>query len=256
MRVRVLGCHGGEYLHYQPISLLVDGRLLIDAGAAASALTVEELLRIETILVSHPHLDHIKDIAFVADIIVERATRPTAIASVPEVLDPIREHFLNDVIWPDFTKIPDPTRPVFRYERLAQGVATRIAGLLVTAVAVDHQVDGVGFFVDDGASAFLFTGDTGPTHAIWEAANGRPNLRAIFMEASFPERLRTVADVSCHLTPRLVAAELAKLESVHRDTPVYLYHMKPWHLDELTREVAALGDGRITLLAPGQEIEL
>ncbi len=256
MRVRVLGCHGGEYLRYQPISLLVDGRLLIDAGAAVSTLTVEELLKIETILVSHPHLDHIKDIAFVADIVVDRATRPTVIASVPEVLEPIREHFLNDIIWPDFTKIPDPTRPVLRYERLTRGVPTRIAGLLVTAVAVDHQVDGVGFLVDDGAGAFLFTGDTGPTQEIWEAANRRPNLRAVFIEASFPERLRPVAEVSRHLTPRLMVAELAKLASRHRDVPVYLYHMKPWHLDEVTREVAALGDGRITVLAPGQEIEI
>ncbi len=256
MRLRVLGCHGGEYLHYQPISLLVDGRLLIDAGAAVSTLTVEELLKIETILVSHPHLDHIKDIAFVADIVAERATRPTAIASVPEVLEPIREHFLNDIIWPDFTKIPDPARPVLRYERLTRGVATRIAGLLVTAVAVDHQVDGVGFLVDDGANAFLFTGDTGPTQAIWEAANGRPNLRAVFIEASFPERLRSIADASRHLTPRLMAAELAKLASQHRAVRVYLLHVKPWHLDEVTREVAALGDGRISVLAPGQEIEI
>jgi 3',5'-cyclic-nucleotide phosphodiesterase len=256
MRVRVLGCHGGEYLHYQPISLLVDGRLLIDAGAAVSTLTVEELLKIETILVSHPHLDHIKDIAFVADIVAERATRPTAIASVPEVLEPIREHFLNDIIWPDFTKIPDPTRPVLRYERLTRGVATRIAGLLVTAVPVDHQVDGVGFLVDDGANAFLFTGDTGPTQAIWEAANGRPNLRAVFIEASFPERLRSIADASRHLTPQLMAAELAKLASQHRAVRVYLLHVKPWHIDEVTREVAALGDGRISVLAPGQEIEI
>ncbi len=256
MRIRVLGCHGGEYLHYQPISLLVDGRLLIDAGAVASTLTVEELLRIEVILVSHPHLDHIKDIAFLADIIVDRARRPTVVASVGEVLAPIRDHFLNDVIWPDFTRIPDPAHPVLRYERIEPGVATGIAGLRVEAIAVDHQVEGVGFLVDDGANAFLFTGDTGPTHAIWEAANRRANLRAVFIEASFPDRLRSIADASRHLTPALVAGELAKLAARHRDVRVFLYHTKPWHLDEVSREVAALGDGRISFLAPGQEIDI
>lgn len=256
MRIRVLGCHGGEYLHYQPISLLVDGRLLIDAGAVASTLTVDELLRIEVILVSHPHLDHIKDIAFLADIIVDRVQRPTVVASVGEVLAPIRNHFLNDVIWPDFTRIPDPAHPVLRYEQIEPGVATGIAGLRVEAIAVDHQVEGVGFLVDDGVSAFLFTGDTGPTHAIWEAANRRANLRAVFIEASFPERLRSIADASRHLTPALVASELAKLAAQHRDVRVFLYHMKPWHIEEVSREVAALGDGRISFLVPGQEIDI
>jgi ribonuclease BN (tRNA processing enzyme) len=254
MRVRVLGCYGGEYLHFQPISLLVDGRLLIDAGGTVSNLTVDELLEIEAVAVSHPHLDHIKDIAFLADIVADRATRPVAVASVREVLDPIRRHLLNDVIWPDFTRIPEPGRPVLRYETLTAGVPTRLAGLLVEPIAVDHQVDGVGFLVDDGRSAILFTGDTGPTEAIWAAASRRANLRAVFVEASFPERLRSVARKSGHLTPRLVAAELAKLASPHCDLPVFLYHMKPWHLDEVTREVAALRDPRIRLLVTGEEI--
>ncbi|HWP34363.1 MAG TPA: 3',5'-cyclic-nucleotide phosphodiesterase [Thermodesulfobacteriota bacterium] len=256
MRIRVLGCHGGHYLHYEPISLLVDGRLLIDAGAVVSTLTLEELLRIEGVLVSHPHLDHVKDIAFMADIVAGQASRPMVVASIPEVLEPIRRHLLNDVIWPDFTRIPDPARPVLRYQAIEPAVATRVAGLAVEAVAVDHQGAGVGFLVDDGTSAFLFTGDTGPTRAIWEAANRRPNLGAVFIEASYPDRLRALANASGHLTPRLLAAELEKLATCHRDVPVFLYHMKPWHLEEVAREVAALGDGRLRVLVPGQEVEI
>lgn len=256
MKVRVLGCHGGEYLHFQPISLLVDGRLLLDAGGAVSNLTADDLLRVEAIAVSHPHLDHIKDIAFLADIVADRAVRPTLVASVPEVLDPIRTHFLNDVIWPDFTRIPDPARPILAYRSLARGVPQALAGLRVTAIGVDHQVAGVGFLVDDGVRAFLFTGDTGPTSEIWSVANGSRNLKAVFIEASFPERLKDVAAQSGHLTPRLVAEELAKLAAPHRSLPVYLYHMKPWHLDEVQREVEGLADGRIRLLVPGEEIEI
>lgn len=256
MKVRVLGCHGGEYLHFQPISLLVDDRLLLDAGGAVSNLDVEALLRVEAIAVSHPHLDHIKDIAFLADIVADRAIRPTLVASVPEVLDPIRTHFLNDVIWPDFTKIPSPERPILAYHTMRAGVPEPLAGLHVEAVRVAHQVEGVGFVVDDGRHAFLFTGDTGPTVEIWAAARRRRALKAVFVEASFPERLRDVADKSGHLTPRLVLAELAKLAPAHRHVPVYLYHMKPWHLDEVAREVEALADGRIRLLSPGEEITI
>jgi hypothetical protein len=48
--------------------------------------------------------------------------------------------------------------------------------------------------------------------------------------------MQDVADVSLHLTPNTLREELAKLD---REIPVYLYHFKPPHIDELRQEVAA-----------------
>jgi len=48
--------------------------------------------------------------------------------------------------------------------------------------------------------------------------------------------MQDVADVSLHLTPKTLSAELEKLE---RDVPVYLYHFKPPYIEELREELAA-----------------
>ncbi len=109
-------------------------------------------------------------------------------------------------------------------------------GLRLTPVPVRHTVPTHGYLVEDADGAVLFTSDTGPTHEVWEVANRTAGLRAVIVEVSFPSRMQSVADVSLHLTPTTLAAELAKLK---RDVPVYLYHLKPAYVDELRQELAA-----------------
>ena len=62
MNVKVLGCHGGESKKHRSTSFLVNDRIAIDAGAIAGRLSLDEQSRIETVLVSHPHLDHVRDL--------------------------------------------------------------------------------------------------------------------------------------------------------------------------------------------------
>jgi ribonuclease BN (tRNA processing enzyme) len=90
--------------------------------------------------------------------------------------------------------------------------------------------------VEDEGGAVLFTSDTGPTQEVWDLANRTPKLKAVIVEVSFPSRMQAVADVSLHLTPTTLAAELAKLK---RDVAVHLYHLKPAYVDELRQELAA-----------------
>ena len=67
MLVRVIGGHGGVAPGYKATSYLIDGKLLIDAGSVASGLIIEEQVQIDNILISHAHLDHITDLAFLSD---------------------------------------------------------------------------------------------------------------------------------------------------------------------------------------------
>jgi ribonuclease BN (tRNA processing enzyme) len=60
--------------------------------------------------------------------------------------------------------------------------------LTVIPVPVHHTVPTVGFIVHDEAGALVFSGDTGPTEELWEVARGIGNVRAIIVEASFPNR--------------------------------------------------------------------
>ncbi len=121
----------------------------------------------------------------------------------------------------------------------------------MTPIPVSHVVPAYGYVLDDGASSVVFSGDTGPTEAIWAAARAAKNLRAAFVECSFPDELAALAEASKHLTPATLRAEVAKLPA---DVPVFLYHMKPPTMDRLAGQIASSGDGRIRLLADGEEL--
>src|SRR5690349_10710401 len=111
MELRILGCHGGETPKHKTSSFLVDGKIALDAGAVTSMLTLEEQKRIDTVLVSHAHLDHIRDLATLADNRCQQGGPPLKIAATASTLRVLREHFFNDLIWPDFSKIPTPLGP-------------------------------------------------------------------------------------------------------------------------------------------------
>jgi len=67
MKIRVLGCYGAEFPGFKTMSFLINESVLLDAGSATSTLSIEEQERVSDILITHSHLDHIKDILFLAD---------------------------------------------------------------------------------------------------------------------------------------------------------------------------------------------
>ena len=110
---------------------------------------------------------------------------------------------------------------------------------------MNHLVPCVGFKVDDGKDAFIFTSDTAETDHIWEVANATPNLRLVITEASFPNEQAWLAEASKHLTPAKLGAELRKLS---RDVPVRIYHLTPGDRATMLPQLQALGDTRVSLL--------
>ena len=63
MEIRFLGVHNLESADTKLVSILVDGILAIDAGSITSTLTFEEQQKLEAILLTHRHFDHIRDLA-------------------------------------------------------------------------------------------------------------------------------------------------------------------------------------------------
>src|SRR5688500_19213870 len=59
MRVTVLGCSGGIAADLRTTCLMVDDDILIDVGTGAGDLTVREMLQIESVFLTHSHLDHV-----------------------------------------------------------------------------------------------------------------------------------------------------------------------------------------------------
>ncbi len=251
MKLRVLGCSGGELRRHRTTCFLVDGVLAIDAGALTATLPLRELLAVDDILLTHSHFDHVKDVPLLADLVVGRRRRPVTVHASTECAQTLRRSVFNDRLWPDFTRIPDARRPVLAIRPFDPRRPFRVGRYAVRPVPVHHPVESVGFVVSDGRSAFAMSGDTGPTTRFWRAVNRSRNLKALFVETSFPNEMQELADLSGHLTPRTLASELGKLE---RDGfPVLLYHLKPAYASALRRDVAALGLRDVRVLARGDE---
>jgi len=251
MEVRILGCYGGELPGYRLCSFVIDGKLLLDAGAVTSVLRLSEQRRISNILITHTHLDHIKDIPLLAaNLVGERFRQPVNIISTSRIIEGIKFHLFNDALWPDFTVLPTVESPVLKFISVEPGVDVRVQDFTIRAIPVNHAVQGVGYILRKGRSSILYTGDTGPTERIWEEANELLDLKAILVESSFPNRLRAVAESSGHMTPIMLKRELKKLR--RKDIPILLGHMKPQYLGLLKKEVRRIGHPQVSFLQQGR----
>jgi cAMP phosphodiesterase len=245
MKVKVLGGHGGVTIGFQATSFLIDDELLIDAGSVASTLSIDRQSHIKHILISHSHLDHIKDLAFLCDNCFGLRPQPFDVWTHPTVIKIIRQHLFNDTVWPDFSVLPNAKNPTIRFNEILPETSQQIGSYRVTGIPVQHPNDAMGFIVEREGKALLFTCDTGPTERIWQVAKNYPHLKAIFTEVSFPNRMAKVAQLSDHHTPESLGVELAKMPP---GINVILTHMKPNYKGELEQEIAELHDPRLQML--------
>ena len=252
MKIRVLGSAGAEFPGFNPPAFLLDGTVLLDAGTTGAVLTAAEQERISHILLTHAHLDHVRGLPFLADNIVVASRQQTLqVLAIPEVIAVLRDHLMNGLVWPDFSTIPTLESPAVAYRQIVPGELLRVAGYTVEAVPVHHSVPAVGYVVRGNGGAFLYSGDTGPTDRLWGAASG---LDALVVEVSFPNEMETLALTTGHLTSRLLAGELAKVQ----DLPprIFITHPKPQYYDLIRDELANCGVPHPELLHDGMTIEL
>jgi ribonuclease BN (tRNA processing enzyme) len=232
-------------------TFLVNGTVAIDAGSLGLYGSPEDQSRVRHAFLTHAHMDHVASLPiFLENVSDDSADCPTVYAP-PEVLEVVRSDLLNDRVFPDFERLSMAGPPLVKLETLTPGRPVQVAGLSVTAVAVDHVVPTFGYVVSDAKSAFVFVTDTGPTDAIWELARRTPNLRAVFLEVTFPDDQAWLAGVAKHLTPKLFAGEIRKLPP---GVAVYAIHLKARCLDRVRAEVAALKLSQVTILDPGREL--
>src|SRR5438067_11382481 len=211
MKIRVLGAYGAEGLGQRPTSFLLNDRILIDAGTVGGALPAPDQQQVEHALITHSHLDHVAGLAFLTETLAFSETRtPLTVATLEPVVNALRAGVFNNLAWPDFAQIPLDA-PVMKYRMLVEEAEQRVGDAWVTPVAVNHAVPTTGFIVHDGTTGFVFSGDTGPTEALWKAARGLRGLRAALVECAFPNRMAALATVAGHMTPDLIRRELDKI---------------------------------------------
>jgi 3',5'-cyclic-nucleotide phosphodiesterase len=255
MDLRVIGCHGGETPRHRTSAFVLDDRLAIDAGSLTSGMELKAQMGLEAVLVSHAHLDHIRDLATIADNRSQNRCPPLIVAGTAPTLGVLREHFFNNLLWPDFSVIPARRHPAIRYLELAREKPARVAGYEVTAIAVSHTIDCCGFLVRGKGGALAYSGDTGPTDRLWQVLGEARDLKALLMEVSFPNSEARLARVSGHHTPETLARDLQKLPS-SKELPTLLYHIKPSFQATVERECARLRGLNLTLCALGDHFIL
>ena len=239
MRVKILGCSGGIGGDLRTTTMLVDDDILLDAGTGVGDLTLEQLVKINHVFVTHSHLDHVTSIPFLVDTVCWMRTQPIVIHSTRDTIRILKEHLFNWKIWPDFSQIPNGENPFMIYEELTVGETIKIGKREFTAVPANHVVPAVGYLVDSGNGSLLFSGDTSTNDALWDVANRTENLRYLIVETAFSNKEREIAIASKHLCPSMLAEELAKLT---RKVEVYITHLKPGEvaltMSEIEKEAA------------------
>jgi len=172
--IRVLGCSGSIAARCHTTSFLLDDDILIDAGTGVGELRLDELARINHVLISHSHLDHVLSIPLLADSVIKlrmggggpSALQPIHVHALPDTLQALRDHIFNGVIWPDFTRLPSVQHPILVFHELAVGDVMSFPARgsqperVVHVLPAAHTVPGVGFGVETPLGWWVFTGDT------------------------------------------------------------------------------------------------
>lgn len=234
MRIKVLGCSGGIGGALRTTSMLVDDDILIDAGTGVGDLSIEQLAKIDHIFVTHAHLDHIAFIPFIVDTVCWMRQKPLTIHATDATLQALKTHIFNWKIWPDFSQIPNATKPFMVYQEVVEGVALTLNGRKFTAIPANHVVPAVGYLVDSGRASFLFSGDTTVNPALWKVANAQKNLKYLVIETAFSNKERDIAVASKHLCPSMLAEELANLTC---KVEIYVTHLKPGEVQLTMSEI-------------------
>ena len=250
MKVRVLGASGGCAPGCFPTSFLVDGRLAVDAGAVATQLSLEEQFRVSDVLITHSHLDHVRDLPLML-INGDRTKSPLRILSTAETLDAVKRHLFNKEMWFEAFTIPIP---MIEATPVPVGQTTEIAGYRVTGFALHHTVQSTGWLLDDGKSAVFIAGDTDQEDCLARVSKfAGSKLKAAFLETSFPNAAKEFAKLTAHLTPEGLGRAAKGLTP---GVPLYVTHMKPGFEDKISAELASLGNPAIRPVKSGEVIEV
>jgi ribonuclease BN (tRNA processing enzyme) len=217
---------------------LINGVVAIDAGSLGLLASSDAQAGVQHIFLTHSHIDHVGSLPIFLENVYEAQNPCVTVHAGSAVLDSLRRDIFNDRVWPDFIGLSAQQPPFLKLAALRPGEPVSVAGLRLTPVEVNHVVPTFGFVIEDANSAIIISSDTGPTDELWRRANQLPNLRAVFLEATFPQALTGLADVSKHLTPQKFAAEVKKLK---RPTRIIAVHIKPRYREEVIRELEHLG---------------
>jgi ribonuclease BN (tRNA processing enzyme) len=227
---------------------VIDDVVAIDAGGLGLLGDLSAQFRISDIFLTHSHIDHIASLPIFLDTVFQSSERCVTLHASAATLESLRKDVFNGRIWPDFISMSENGMPFLKVEVLEPGHPLEVASLCLTPIAVDHLVPTLGFLVAGAGVTVAIPSDTGPTESFWHFAGAAADLKAVFLEASFPNAMTDLAVLSKHLTPAMFAGEVRKIP---RTVPFIAVHIKPRFYDTVVAELNALGLPNVQVGNPG-----
>jgi ribonuclease BN (tRNA processing enzyme) len=263
MQVRVLGCSGAIAKDCRTTSFLVDSDLLVDAGTGVGDLSLDEMRGIRHVLLTHSHLDHVAALPLMVDAVASQLTEPIRVWALPGTIAALKAHIFNNVIWPDFSRIPTVEAPFVSFHEIQVGQILDINGKKVEVLPAVHTVPACGYSIASDKGCWVFTGDTERNPAFWRRIN-EIDVAALVIETAFSNREQDLARRSLHLSPFALAEELDCIDKGKR-FPIFITHTKPAETELIMTEIQKFDqtqpagpnvDHDIRWLRAGQEFDL
>ena len=238
MKIKLLGSSVQDTARRQYVSsYLINGTVAIDVGCLGFYGSPKEQEAIRHVFLTHSHIDHTASLPIFVENVWTPAESCPHIYGGPETLSAVQKHMFNNVMWPDFIALSQTMPPFLDFRSLDAEVPVEADGLQITPVRVNHVVPTFAYVVSDGKIAVIFGADSGPTERLWEVAHKTAGLRAVFMEACFPNYMSHLAEVSLHMTSEMFGREVAKIPA---GIKIVAVHIKVRYREDVIRELHAL----------------
>jgi len=251
--ITILGAHGSISKDAFTTCLRLSHNVIIDGGNILRGLG-DDAYTIDHVFISHAHLDHIIDIAFLIDNTFLIRKTPLKIYGTSKTIETFKKHIFNWNIWPDFStlQLPKINKNSLEFVEIAFEQEYRINDLYITPIKANHTVECSGYLCKKDGNTILFSGDTYKNPKMWERVNHNPSIKALIVDVSFPNEFADVSEVSKHMSPVHLEEELKLLK--RSDVEVYIYHVKPMYEQRIRQELIDIGIKKENILKGYEQI--
>jgi ribonuclease BN (tRNA processing enzyme) len=239
MKIEVLGAHNTETDTTRLPCLLVDDVIALDAGGLTGGLSLERQQKIRTVLLTHHHFDHTRDLVMLG---ANDSIPPSTVEvfGLRDTLEVVYLYLLDGKMYKDYTSWPSVEAPRLRLKPIAPLQQFIIGGCVVMPVAVNHSAPAIGYqLTSENGRSIFYVGDTGSgLSGCWEHIN--PDV--LFIEVTGLNRMGEMMSKLRHLTPQMLVEELLQFQQMKGHIPrVVATHIPVAHEEELRDELALAG---------------